>query len=592
MFAIGRAICIASSIALFLALAQLEEHAFAENVICDPAVNTSIYYCRGWQDGVGKYGSRVRFIARIMGEDGGDDLGADVATMGDINGDGRGDFMVWVKNKCEWRIFLGDSIIAKEPYLIWPRGNGPYPCNPFPGTLFSIGDVTGDNEPDLVRRMGAFPPDLRLQIYAGGAAFDTVPEIIIPHTEFVVPGRFVGGVDLNGDSQSDLVVGDPYYFDDSPWRCGRVYVFWGGSALDSIPDLIFTDTCWEGRRQPAPLGGALALVPSINGDAYADLILGRKSQDEVTKDPLGRVDVYYGGPGMDTVRDLTFSSPDTNYFSDCGYTPARSFGGIVKDIGDANQDGHRDLCMADFSGCCPTWVYYGGTQFDTIADLRPTSMEPGEEEGHNTLVSRLGDVDGDGHEDFSTGMIGGGIFEGVVRIRFSASNPSGVADWEIRGGDWAFTYPDFGRIVTTLGDVNGDGFDDVGISTRSSQVDNQNEGVLYIFAGYNPDINTGVFDDPETPLPSSHRLIDYAAPNPFNSTTIIRLAEGFTSGTIVIYDILGRAVRTFDLSGESPTGEVIWDGRDRSGRSLASGLYFARAGNGRTSETYKLVLLK
>ena len=46
-----------------------------------------------WQDGVGPEGTRVRFIARMVGEDYEDDFGKNIATLGDINGDGQNDIV-------------------------------------------------------------------------------------------------------------------------------------------------------------------------------------------------------------------------------------------------------------------------------------------------------------------------------------------------------------------------------------------------------------------------------------------------------------------------------------------------------------------
>ncbi|MBI1795617.1 MAG: T9SS type A sorting domain-containing protein [Candidatus Eisenbacteria bacterium] len=47
--------------------------------------------------------------------------------------------------------------------------------------------------------------------------------------------------------------------------------------------------------------------------------------------------------------------------------------------------------------------------------------------------------------------------------------------------------------------------------------------------------------------------------------------------SLAIYDAAGREVRTL-ASGAWPAGDhdVTWDGRDRSGRATASGLYLVR----------------
>ncbi len=85
-------------------------------------------------------------------------------------------------------------------------------------------------------------------------------------------------------------------------------------------------------------------------------------------------------------------------------------------------------------------------------------------------------------------------------------------------------------------------------------------------------------------------------PNPFNPT-IILIAENFRAGTepihVDIFDVLGRRVRQLSLRAESSgREEVVWNGRDGSGRSLPSGIYFFRASQGSEQAVFKAVLLK
>jgi len=84
------------------------------------------------------------------------------------------------------------------------------------------------------------------------------------------------------------------------------------------------------------------------------------------------------------------------------------------------------------------------------------------------------------------------------------------------------------------------------------------------------------------------------APNPFNPRTTIHFDVG-RSGSVRlgIYDIRGRLVRDL-VAGTLVAGrhEVVWDGRDRSGRSAAAGVYFVRMTGEGKSLTSKMVLAK
>jgi hypothetical protein len=293
---------------------------------------------------------------------------------------------------------------------------------------------------------------------------------------------------------------------------------------------------------------------------------------------------------MDTVREFYFETPDTVWRPIIGYEHVTLFGGRAKLVGDVNQDGFGDLLVSG-PAVVPCYIYFGGPSFDTLVDLRLTHPWPSEE-GENDRIVALGDVNGDSYSDFATVFYADQILGGWVRVHFSSANQTGVLDWDIAGDDWSFTQDDFGRSTTTVGDVNGDGFDDIAIGMETEQFAGGNSrGGVYIFAGYDPDIISGVFDEPAVPLPASRQLIESVAPNPFNAGTTMRLASTFTDGMVTIYDILGRRVRSFDVSAQG-VHDLSWDGRDEDGRILASGLYFARASDKSRSETHKLVLLK
>jgi beta-glucanase (GH16 family) len=81
-------------------------------------------------------------------------------------------------------------------------------------------------------------------------------------------------------------------------------------------------------------------------------------------------------------------------------------------------------------------------------------------------------------------------------------------------------------------------------------------------------------------------------PNPFNAHVSLRLA-GVNDGAqeIVIHDAKGRAVR--HLNDEAVGGELTlsWNGCDDAGRSLPSGVYFARTTGQKQAKT-RLVLVK
>jgi hypothetical protein len=96
--------------------------------------------------------------------------------------------------------------------------------------------------------------------------------------------------------------------------------------------------------------------------------------------------------------------------------------------------------------------------------------------------------------------------------------------------------------------------------------------------------------------PGSEPRLLAPAPNPFNPCTTLRFSVPAGPPQPVrleVRDTRGRLVRVL-LDGERAPGDwaVDWDGRDESGREVASGIYLARLEIGRAQQVRKLVLLR
>ncbi|GAB4322905.1 MAG: hypothetical protein Kow0074_14690 [Candidatus Zixiibacteriota bacterium] len=93
-------------------------------------------------------------------------------------------------------------------------------------------------------------------------------------------------------------------------------------------------------------------------------------------------------------------------------------------------------------------------------------------------------------------------------------------------------------------------------------------------------------------VPSSFALLPNY-PNPFNASTQIRFALGTASDwTLTIYNVLGQTVEEFQGASEAGEVTIQWDAKTLDGKSLASGIYFARLKAGQYSATRQMVLLK
>jgi hypothetical protein len=85
-----------------------------------------------------------------------------------------------------------------------------------------------------------------------------------------------------------------------------------------------------------------------------------------------------------------------------------------------------------------------------------------------------------------------------------------------------------------------------------------------------------------------------AYPNPFNSETTVKFAVP-TAGaySVEVFDVTGRLAREISGYAASPGWlEVRWDGKDRQGNALSSGVYFLRARSGARVETDRVLLVR
>ena len=97
----------------------------------------------------------------------------------------------------------------------------------------------------------------------------------------------------------------------------------------------------------------------------------------------------------------------------------------------------------------------------------------------------------------------------------------------------------------------------------------------------------------EGEIPSSYSLAQNY-PNPFNPRTTIRYQLGQAEqARLVVYNILGREVAEL-ATGQHAAGwhEVVWDGRDRAGRLVASGVYLYRLITPTHQQSQTMLLVK
>jgi hypothetical protein len=244
---------------------------------------------------------------------------------------------------------------------------------------------------------------------------------------------------------------------------GRTYVYLGSaSGLSATP--IFTAT---GEDVNNHFGYSVDTAGDVNGDGYDDLIVGAYHYKEFT----GRVYVYAGNAnGLSGNPVLTITGEGPNIY----------FGRSVGAAGDVNGDGYDDVIVGaqaydNWTG--RVYVYAGGPSgLGTTPIFTAAGENPSDSFGRS--VGAAGDVNGDGYSDVVVGAHGYGGFEGRIYVYAGgADGPGAVPTFAATGEE---VNGRFGYAAGTAGDVNRDGYDDliVGADGQSN-----NTGWVYVYAG-------------------------------------------------------------------------------------------------------------
>ncbi|MEO0115057.1 MAG: FG-GAP-like repeat-containing protein [candidate division WOR-3 bacterium] len=241
-------------------------------------------------------------------------------------------------------------------------------------------------------------------------------------------------IDFNADGLADVVVGEP------GWN--KVYLYFGNTSFDTTPDLIFVGT--PGTQ----FGSCLAVLGDINGDGIDDLAIGAP-RDNSGGSNAGRVYVYFGSEDPDTTADFILT----------GHINSGRFGTNIGGGFDINRDEGMDILIGAPADC-KAYLFLGGTGLDTIPDL---ILHDGNGDYYGQAVALLGDVNGDTFGEMLVGdyrHTGSILHDGGCFLYFGGNPPDPNVDiiWE---GDEQNRQ--LGISVAALGDLNGDGLNDIGL---------------------------------------------------------------------------------------------------------------------------------
>lgn len=314
----------------------------------------------------------------------------------------------------------------------------------------NAGDVNGDGFEDII--VGG---DRSVKVYLGGSSF------INPNVHLQISGEYPGihalvsGIgDVNGDGFDDVV-----YTDINT----KVHVLHGSSiGLTSSPN-------WSLENLPAseyPHAGKSIMLSEIgdwNKDGYDDFIAGYN--DEYAYIINGSAN------GLENEVSLVLTN-----------TAGHDFKYIARNIGDNDGNGFFEVALSSYSDNS-VYTFELVPQDLIFADWHQESDQADAEMGY--YISTAGDVNGDNIDDFLVGSYVFDqtfINNGKVSLFYgSSSGPANSSDWEAFGGQHNEF---FGASSAEIGDVNNDGYDDFMVGAFGYDGPGLgNEGRAYIFLG-------------------------------------------------------------------------------------------------------------
>ncbi|WP_052055460.1 FG-GAP repeat protein [Myxosarcina sp. GI1] len=327
--------------------------------------------------------------------------------------------------------------------------------------------------------------------------------------------------DINGDGINDIIIGAA-----EAGVAGKSYVVFGStssfepglnlSALDGSNGFVINGIA------PGDVSGfSVSSAGDVNSDGIDDIIIGAFNASA----NAGESYVVFGSQsGFNSSLDLS-TLDGSNGFVINGIDPNDSLGFSVSGAGDVNGDGIDDVIVGAGGGdpngsnnAGESYVVFGSeSEFAPSLELAALDGSKGfvingidSNDSLGRSVSSAGDVNGDGIDDIIIGAVGGDPNDnnnaGESYVVFgSESEFAPGLDLSALDGSNGFVingineYDSLGYSVSSAGDVNGDGINDIIIGAQDASPNNiYGAGASYVVfgreSGFEPSLDLAALD--------------------------------------------------------------------------------------------------
>ncbi len=426
-----------------------------------------VYYYAGTSTGI-----QSSVTSTLDGADVSHLFGWSVASAGDVNGDSYDDIIIGAYGYSPGGrayVYHGSSSgLSSSATSSLDGASG----DDFGYSVAGAGDVNGDGYDDVIIGAKAHSMDGAAYFHQGSRSgvFTTATQVITGQASDDDLGWSVAGAgDVNGDGYDDVIIGADEN-DEVASNAGAAYVYsYGlGAPLSAWPQ-------WpeQGGASNDEFGASVASAGDVNGDGYDDVIVGADGSSSDT----GKAHIYHGsssGIGSSAARTLT------------GEMTSDYFGYSVAGAGDVNGDGYDDVIVGayGYDGGGTTrgraYIYHGSSS--GIGSSAARSLTGTADENYfGDSVAGAGDVNGDGYDDVIIGADGYSSSTGRAYIYHGSSSGIGSSAALTLTGE--ATGDSFGLTVAGVGDVDGDGYDDVMVGALGNDDGASGAGEVYVYHG-------------------------------------------------------------------------------------------------------------